>query len=490
MNTFSALLKKYIADSGLTVYRLSQLCGVNRTTIQKSITSSRIPQKEAFQKIMSALNLTISERRSLLEAYEIASDGEFRYRQRRYIKNFLEHVALSVSPPSSVITMNCLFPPTLKPKGRTLIQGHFELEDVLRLLLFDEIRSSASPSLFIFLPMDRITFEGFFSTLNHCNGLTINQLLYLIKNPSSYENVNLYNLMVLSQMLPFLMTTDADYHVYYSYNDFAPVPDATTGFPYYVLFSSCALLFSPDLDAAWLEDSIQLLSFLRKRFLSITRQAPTLNGYIDNINSYLSKSTLIYTNTSFNYSVEYQPCFIPFMDNELTEALLNPLVPGKEQLMTLLEENRLQFQSLKRNIILFTKKGLEEFTGNGIITNVPENYARACKPTERLILLRRIAEACELGQITMLCLNPTCFTLKKQLYLSLQQNNEVSFFSYNTEKNEFHFTGIQENTIYDAFYDFIEYLSDSDYVFTKEKTLEIIRSCISNLNCKISSEKF
>lgn len=484
MNTFSALLKKYITESGLTVYRLSQLSGVNRTTIQKSITSGRVPQKEAFQKILSALNLTRAERRSLMEAYEIASDGEYRYRQRRYIKFFLEQAALTAAPSASGLAADGLFPPSLCPKGRTLIQGHFELEDTLRLLLFDEIHNSASPSVSIFLPMDNVVFERFFSAMNHCQGLMVEQLLYLVKNPSAFENVNLHNLMVLSQMLPFLMTTEADYHVYYSYNDFAPVPEATTGFPYYILFSGYALLFSPDLDAAWLEDNEQLLAFLRKRFRLITRQSSVLNGFIKEVNSYLSKSTLIYANTNFNYSIEYQPCFLPFMDEKLTDALLTPLVPGREQLKALLAENRVQFHALKRNIILFTGKGLEEFSKNGIITNVPQGYARACTPSERLFLLRRIDEACESEQITMLCLNPSRFTLEKQLYLSLQQNGEVSFFSYNTDKNEFHFTSIQENTIYDAFYDFIEYLSDSDYVFTKEKTLEIIRACISSLECK------
>lgn len=98
MSDFSSLLKQYCTNSGFTIYQLSQASGVNRTTIQKAVTSGRVPLKDAFEKILSTLNLTHSERQKLVDAYEIATDGEYKFRQRRYIRDFLENTVLTPVP--------------------------------------------------------------------------------------------------------------------------------------------------------------------------------------------------------------------------------------------------------------------------------------------------------------------------------------------------------------------------------------------------------
>lgn len=481
MIDFSDLLKQYINGSGFTIYQLAQMSGVNRTTIQKAVTSGRVPQKEAFHKILSTLNLTRTERQSLMESYEFASDGEYNYRRRRYIKNFLEDIASAVSSAPSFIDLTGVLSSPFSIENGTLILGRTQLEDSLKLLLYNELQGSPTPSCSIFLPMDQELFPGFFASLNHSAGLRVRQLLYLIKNPSSYENVEFHNLKVFSHILPHLLTTASDYHVFYTYNDFAPVPESTTGFPYYILFSGYAILFSPGLDAAWLENDPQLLSYLHKRFFLITKQSQELNMQRNDAVGYIENITSIYADTCFNYSIEYQPCLLPFMDKELVEALANPLLPGRSRLDGLLEECFRQFHSMERNVVLFTEKGLEEFVQSGVIVNIPPQYARPCTPQERLTLLRRIAQACAEDRIIMRCTNPAYFTIEKQLYFSLQKNKEVSFFFYNVADNEFRSTAFRENTIYAAFYDFVEYILDSNYVLTKEETMVILTDCIGRL---------
>lgn len=480
MIEFSELLKQYINSSGFTIYQLAQLSGVNRTTIQRAVTSGRIPQKEAFRKILATLNLTRAERQNLMESYEFASDGEYNYRQRRYIKSFLEEIAATISPDASLTDLTAVLSSSVSIENRSFLLGRSQIEDSLKLLLYNELRSS-QPSCCIFLPMDRELFPGFFSALIHSRDIDVRQLLYLIKNPTSYENVEFHNLKVFSRILPYLLTTDADYHIYYTYNAFAPVPETTTGFPYYILFSNFAVFFSSDLNAAWLENNIQLLSYFWKRFSLITSQSQELNIQLNDPIQYMVNCAAIYSDTCTNYSIEYQPCLLPFMDDELVEALANPLLPDRSRLKDILRECFRQFHSMEHNVVLFTEKGLNDFTQNGIIVNVPSDCARPCTCEERLDLLRRLEQACETDSIVMRCINPAYFTIEKQLYFSLQKNKEVCFFFYNVEKNEFRFTSIRENTIYAAFYDFVEYLLNSNYVLTKEETLSIFRRQIAHL---------
>lgn len=356
-----------------------------------------------------------------------------------------------------------------------MFYGRLAIEDILKLLLYHEMQSHKVPSVSIFLPMEQEMFSGFFSILNQYSNLHIAQLLYMIKNPAVFENIGFHNLKVLSHVLPLLLTTTANYHIYYTYNDFAPVPETTTGFPYYILFSDFVVLLSPDLDNAWLEDSPPLVSFLQKRFDLLTKQSQKLSVQFKNAVSYLEKSISLYANTYFNYSLEYQPCLMPFMSRELLNSLVNPNLPGKEYIIELVSDSARQFHSLEKNIILFAEKGLDEFAENGVILNIPAEYGRPCTPEERAFLLRRIEEACESDKIAVRCINPTNLSIEKQLYLSLQKSKEVSFFSYNADKDEFRFTGICENTIYAAFSDFVEYMLNSDLVYSREETLEIIR---------------
>ena len=85
MSLLGDKLKYHIEESGLTVYMLSKLSGVNRTSIVRTLSSNRLPERENIEKLLPYLRLTPSEKEEIIQSYEIMSCGENVYYRREYV---------------------------------------------------------------------------------------------------------------------------------------------------------------------------------------------------------------------------------------------------------------------------------------------------------------------------------------------------------------------------------------------------------------------
>lgn len=95
ISTFSKMLKRLVEENGDSVSRLSQITGIERTTLSKYISGSRLPSDEALRKLLSVIKPTEEERRQILSEFELESSGEFLYDQRRAVKEMLERLSLA-----------------------------------------------------------------------------------------------------------------------------------------------------------------------------------------------------------------------------------------------------------------------------------------------------------------------------------------------------------------------------------------------------------
>ena len=62
MKSLGNLLRKYISENGLTIYKAASLAGVNRTTLQKVLSDERNASEELIQKLLSVLKLSPAEK--------------------------------------------------------------------------------------------------------------------------------------------------------------------------------------------------------------------------------------------------------------------------------------------------------------------------------------------------------------------------------------------------------------------------------------------
>ena len=95
ISTFSKMLKRLVEENGDSVSRLSQITGIDRTTLSKYISGSRLPSEEALKKLLAVIKPTEEERKQVLSQFELESSGELLYDQRQSVKEMLERLSLT-----------------------------------------------------------------------------------------------------------------------------------------------------------------------------------------------------------------------------------------------------------------------------------------------------------------------------------------------------------------------------------------------------------
>ena len=76
ISTFSKMLKRLVEENGDSVSRLSQITGIDRTTLSKYISGSRLPSEEALKKLLAVIKPTEEERKQVLSQFELESSDE------------------------------------------------------------------------------------------------------------------------------------------------------------------------------------------------------------------------------------------------------------------------------------------------------------------------------------------------------------------------------------------------------------------------------
>ena len=93
MSLFGDRLRTLIDESDITIYRLSEITGIERTSIHKIMSDGRLPPVDAVYKLSDALQLPTEEHDSFLELYTISKIGMQTYNQRKQIKALIESIA-------------------------------------------------------------------------------------------------------------------------------------------------------------------------------------------------------------------------------------------------------------------------------------------------------------------------------------------------------------------------------------------------------------
>ena len=77
MSLFSEMLARFVDSKSIKIYQLANLCGIERSWLQKMLTGKRKPaDQEQVMNLSQALALTYTETQQLMNAYRILEMGE------------------------------------------------------------------------------------------------------------------------------------------------------------------------------------------------------------------------------------------------------------------------------------------------------------------------------------------------------------------------------------------------------------------------------
>lgn len=488
MSLFSSLLKEYTILSGKTIYQLAKESGINRTSLQKSISENRVLSKELFLKLLPYLKLTIAEKEKLKEAYEIINCGETTYVRRRNIKNLIESIVSSYESVKYALKAEYSSIVDFTLPDTKLYSGAQNIQLLLKSLICKQISQNFSSDLYIFMPYGTEIINQIFTEIHQkdFNKITVTQLISFPKSNSNLDED--INLSLFSNILPYVLIKDFPYKIHVFYHNQLPEPDFSSYFPNFILFSDSLLQLTSNLDTAWLEQDSNIVSHYKERFECQIEHTPPLTRYYANHLELLHHYAEIEANISSLSWIEFQPCFLLFCSPALTDAVLYPEIPCRDQICSLMEKRFQQFQTIDNLIGIFNKHSLFHFVETGILYNIPPDIARPFTPEERFLLLNQLYQACDSGRQTIRAINPLSFPVSKHMSLSVHDNQFMTILIFDPDTNTYRITELTETTLIDSFSDFMDYLPDSCWVYNKEESLSMIKEAV--LKCESMKNQY
>lgn len=495
MKSLGAVLRKAIEQSGYSIYKVAGKAGINRTTLQKILSDERPVSTDMLKNILSVLRLSSSEETEILTAFEIYQSGETLYSLRQLTRQFLvdlfnaDRFFLCHKP----IPKDKFMPWTASAciEEQILLSSSYQIEEFLDHLITLECAKDA-PCIRINLPGSLPLIHDFFirsllskSLPEHLKILHITQFL----RSSNAEKDSLTNLGILSKLLPVSLLTSLDYQIHYFYDSQFHSDTWNLAFPYYILFSDTVLLLSADGSAALPCTEEATIRYFRHLFDGALRNATPLIEMPGTASEFLNYLLAIDTPEVIFHSIEYQPCLVTFLPEELFYQYARQGFPNRDALIQAIILRSRQLYELKNRSCIFSKSGLLEFASTGFMTDLPSVYALPLSVQDRILVLKRLYSAIQTGQQDYYMTNPVTFPLPPRLTCIIRNNIGVEFCYFNQNLAHFKRIHIKEHTILDTFEDFFQYSLRNPFIYTREETMEEVLACIQELERTVSTAR-
>lgn len=293
MSDFSVICRDAIKDAGLTIYQIAKNSGLDRTTMQKMITGSKLPSYAFFYKFMDQLRLNEEEKKKLLEVFQIEKDGFAAFHNREKIREMIQNLGKRVEVSEAVYEN--------RSHG-----GYAENEDALLKMIYQAMKESLrgkEPIVFrMNLPRSLYKVYGILQILkDEISGggvpISVEQIIMLNKNPMYSPDSNV-NLDYLSGVLNMASCFEEAYRVYYQYVRGNERDYDMLFWPYYILLPGRVLFLSADGQSGYMEERQEVWQRSKTVFDSLCRNAkPFLNEYSDYFRA---------LSTDLNYEIQYE----------------------------------------------------------------------------------------------------------------------------------------------------------------------------------------
>ena len=309
-------------------------------------------------------------------------------------------------------------------------------------------------------------------------GLQVTQAVEFWKAPQAEAAAA--NLQALSDALPMLLSSRFDYELWYTYAAHVELPHVGVLFPYCLLLPQAVFLLHRDGQQAMVLRDAEMLRCWQEAAQALLAGAkPLFNRNYDTL-SILNYYNTVDTQPHRAGFLEFQPCLVPYADEEILDRLILPQVPGREDLIQAI----LAYGDLLRRqnyIGLFYEGGLRLFAETGFIYDLPQNGSLPAPPEIRRTVLERLCRDCEEGERVLRIARPQRLRLPQDVMIAVREDVGTHFVLPLENSGEYYNIQIGEVTITEAFLDFLTAAADSAAVCPQEETLEKLRRTLRSL---------
>lgn len=500
MSEFSDLLKKYVKRQHISNKKLADEMGINRTLLQKYLTGSRFPSsKTQVEQIAGRLMLSPDEHEQLMTCYTIEEMGKALYSQRKQIVDMISHFSylIGTAPASRRIFNTTITPPT----GSVFLQGKEAIIVSVQEVVGLEASAAEDPcTIQIIMQPEQEDMMMALKMACLSSDISVHQLICMNQEPAANKDTNSseqrrgskkksavsigtqhnYNLQILSQIIPLLLSLDR-YKASFYYGQ----PDTNMGsmslWPYLIMTPHYCLLFDSKISQAIFTNDEQVHKACEARFHLIASRcfsaSEEYNGFNEQMTYYFSKMPC-------SASLQIDPCLAFGITRDMLAELMLMNANGVEDVwvflsQTLEEQIKTAVASGKcAHVNFFTREGMHLFLQAGRLDEYPSNIYRPVSVSNRKKLLQTFVEMIRSGILKSYLLKEDMLVDRHLIIQQLKGNEICLVCKMGAQRKTLVF---KEQSLKDAFVDFFEYLPQSKFVYSLEETLAYIQECMDSL---------
>ncbi len=479
MSKFSVYLRSLLDKSGEPIARIAEKAGVERTSIHKALKDERTLSYVALKRLIQYLELTLPEIRELNQYYEMLLQGEDVYEIQESICELLSDISQLHFSTGTKAAAAILEDEASVREG--LIYGKPQVEKELRHILYQEIQDGEPCELCMFLPQESSLSEELIRLWECGQRFRVSQMVSFQPNHSG-EGTNLANFQLLQQMIPMALVSFGQYFAYY-YFEGAGSSVSVDPFPYFIVTPHYLIRMNQKMSIAQIQGSAGVIGLYQKHFQQVQEECQTLitytNDLIEVLGDYMNSTTV-----EEYFTIMLQPCFGRYYTREIIQKYFDAQEPWKTQVVELADQRMGMLRDMKENYYtIFTESGLVQFAQKGIIVDLPSEYTRPLDIPDRLAMLKSFRDDLENGRVIGCIADDGKLSIPPYLTMTCDPRFGVHFYATRGFVRGAYTCNlhIQGANIGKSFCEFIKFLPNSKFVYPKEKTREVLKRLISEL---------
>ncbi len=480
MSSFSQALKNYISTQGITIQALSKISGVERSFIQHMLTGKRVPSDMAvLEKIMQSMLLTPYQAQKLRHLYHMERIGQDVYKRHLLVKDLLESIDSLGEPGTGSVKLN--YQHDFSSFQQTsVLYGVNEINRMMKAVIEAEASKDNGSIRLLIQPEHAFLIDLLLSVCGN-SSLHIEHIFCLQKDiPVNSDNQ--CNLTLIKNVMPLLLTV-SNYNAYISYDDLEVKYNETSIFPYFIMTTDKVIVLSYDMSYAALFLTGDMHQLYHTIYKNMFHASSPLMERIYNPMEFYNKYSILeaYPGVNGNLSpmtccLFSQPCFMFFASEEQYNKYVYDF-PMKDDLVKLMSNRSKSYYQLLSDgheyTSYFTLEGLEDFWTSGRITEVPNEFYSPLGKQDCMVLMDKLSEAIHNMPYHAIMINPDEFKPSSSLVISVGGESHIFFLYIHPQKGTFHFVFHEKSIVY-SIYSFLDYLKDSELVFSNKMSIEIL----------------
>lgn len=489
MSEFSEKCKELISKNNTNVYKLAKYSGIERTTLQKMVSGTRLPiSREKVKEFCSYLQVSVSEERELLELYKMEKVGKNVYETRKEIQILLAGIQQYQSVwgellASSINSRNRLTREFMNTSVK-MLEYDLDIDEAIHYMIAREIADVDSATIIMnTFDKNAVVFQSLMIEEQDTNKRIIcNQYINFIrKNRDDISTIE--NIRALKEIISFAFAFHQEYKVQYSYISGSRKESEEQLWPNFIIATNAVLLLSGDGMKGMLIEDRGLVKGYRIGMKALDKRYRLLFE-VGNNGEALEEAIYRYQHSASGrfpdviLSAQFD-IYQLFYANLYEKEKQNPYV----SLVYNMYKNNINNMN-KSSVMYFGLSEIERFIESGKLPGIYGEYTRSYSIEERRQMLNMLLKNLAVGNIRKYLLKEEFFDYNSLINIELYGSEKLHFLSLKSkagDRTPFEFIEIKEQGICEAFQDYFMALKESEEVQDLAVEPEVLSERINQL---------